>query len=335
MVNPILVEVTRGDRVESRHRGAVAACDADGRAVLAIGEIGEPIFPRSAVKPIQALPLVESGAADAFGFGNRELALAQASHAGTPTHVEGVRAMLAAAGLTEEALECGAHPPGDAEAAAELVRQGRPPGSVHNNCSGKHAGFLAVAKHLGLDHRGYVAAGHPVQEAVRAALEEMMGTPLGPNECGIDGCSIPTYALPLSALATGFARFGTGRGLSESRAAAAKRLRAAAAAEPFFLAGTGRLTTEATALADGAVLIKSGAEGVYCAAIPELGIGIALKGDDGAARAADTMIAAVLTMMMPRLADQLRPWRQRVLRTWRGAPAGEVRAVDAAFAATT
>ena len=172
MTNPVLVEVTRGERVESRHRGAVAVIDARGKKVLAIGDIEAPVYPRSAVKAIQALPLVESGAADAFGFRARELALSQASHGGEPEHVAGVSAMLSAIGLDETALECGAHAPSHGPSAAELIRRGKAPSQLHNNCSGKHANFLALARHLGIDHRGYVGAAHPVQVEVTASAFE-------------------------------------------------------------------------------------------------------------------------------------------------------------------
>ena len=214
MVNPVLVEVTRSGRVESRHRGAVAIIDADGKVLLAIGDVEEPVYPRSAVKAIQALPLVESGAADAFGFGDRELALSQASHGGEPQHVAGVSAMLAATGLDETALECGTHAPSHAASAEELIRKGEKPSPLHNNCSGKHANFLALAKQLDVDHRGYVKPEHPVQRAVGEALASLTGAPHGADNCGVDGCSIPTYAVPLTGLARGFARFATGIGMS-------------------------------------------------------------------------------------------------------------------------
>ena len=216
MANPILVKVTRGERVESRHRGAVAIVDAHGKLVLGLGDIDEPVFPRSAVKAIQALPLVESGAADAFGFQARELALAQASHGGEPAQVDGVAKMLAAIGLDETALECGAHAPSHAPSANELMRRGKSPSPLHNNCSGKHAGFLAVARHQKLDPTGYVTARHPVQEQVREALLALIETPHDAEHRGTDGCSIPTYAAPCRNLARAFARFATGLELSRT-----------------------------------------------------------------------------------------------------------------------
>jgi L-asparaginase II len=332
MANPVLVEVTRGGRAESRHRGAVAAVDAHGATVLAIGDVAHPVFPRSAVKALQALPLVESGTADAYGFGARELALAQASHGGEKAHVEGVAAMLAAIGLSEADLECGAHMPSHAASARELIRQGREPNQLHNNCSGKHANFLALARHLGIDHRFYVAAGHPVQAMVRDVMEALTGAAHAADGCGTDGCSIPTYAVPLAALARGFARFGTGSDLPPERAAAARRLYAAAVSEPYYVAGTGRFCTDVMTLLAGAALLKTGAEGVFCAAIPALGLGVALKCDDGATRASEAMMAAVLARLFLQHEEALRRWSHAPVLTRRGAHAGEVRAVAEAFA---
>src|SRR6202171_2914973 len=223
MTNPILVEVLRGSLVESRHRGAVAVADSDGGAVLAVGDVTTPIFPRSAVKALQALPLVETGAADAFGFGDEELALACASHSGEPGHVAGVTRMLAKAGLDASALRCGAHWPMAQSAVAALARTGEP-SALHNNCSGKHAGFLCVACAKGIDHADYWRPQHPVQGQVRAVLENLTGTVLGDDRCAIDGCSVPTWAIPLENLARAFAKFATGHGLAPERARAIARV---------------------------------------------------------------------------------------------------------------
>ncbi len=298
MTNPVLVEVLRGAVVESVHRGAVAVFDADGKPVWEIGDTACPVFPRSAVKAIQALPLVESGAADAFGFGDRELALACASHSGEPAHAELARSMLAKAGLDETALECGAHWPSSHEATIALARAGAVPNALHNNCSGKHSGFLCTCRHAGIAHRGYVKAGHALQEMVRDAMQAVTGAAHDVDHCGTDGCSIPTYAVPLSSFALGFARMATGTGLGPERAKAAKRLLAACMAEPFLVAGTGRADVALMQAAPGRIFTKIGAEGVYCAALPELGLGIALKCDDGAGRAAEVMVAAVMAMLL-------------------------------------
>lgn len=328
MDNPVLVEVLRGGLVESRHRGAVAVVDADGGVALEIGDVARPVFGRSAVKAIQALPLVESGAADAFGFAKRELALACASHSGEKEHAALAAAMLAKAGLEEDALECGAHWPMRMEAALELAGEGRRPSPLHNNCSGKHAGFLCTCRHLGLDHRGYVGAAHGAQQAVREAMEAVTGATLGSDVCGTDGCSIPTYAVPLKNLARGFARMATGAGLPPERAHAARRLIEACMAEPFFVAGAQRFDTRLMEAASGRVMIKMGAEGVYCGAIPELGLGLALKCDDGGVRAAEVMVAAVLQHLLandPALSATFANMARPVLTNWNGVEVGALR----------
>src|ERR1043165_8812976 len=218
MSNPVLVEAVRGALTESLHRGAVAVVDADGASVLALGDAARPVYPRSAVKPIQALPLIESGAAEKYSFGDPEIALACASHGGEPAHVEVASRMLARAGLDSGALECGAHWPSHQPSSHALARTAGAPSALHNNCSGKHAGFLCVACATGVDHHGYVMAEHFVQQEVRSALESLTDVGLSANQCGVDGCSIPTYAVPLTALAQAFAKFGTGQGLSAERA---------------------------------------------------------------------------------------------------------------------
>src|SRR3984885_12697085 len=331
MNNPILVEVLRGVLVESRHRGAVAVADADGGKALAIGDVATPIFPRSAVKALQALPLVETGAADAFGFGDEELALACASHSGEPGHVAGVTRMLAKAGLDAAALRCGAHWPMAQSAVAALARTGEP-SALHNNCSGKHSGFLCVACAKNIDHADYWRPQHPVQREVRAVLENLTGAALSDDRCAIDGCSVPTWAIPLQNLAHAFAKFATGHGLAPERARAAARLRAACAQKPWHVAGTGRFCTEIMQLFDARVFVKTGAEGVYCGALPEEGLGIALKCDDGAGRAAQAIMAAMIARFLP-MSDAerraLAPFMQPVLRNWNGFEVGGVRVTEA------
>ena len=331
MANPVLVEVTRGDVIESRHRGAVAVCDGDGAIVLALGDIERPVFPRSAVKAIQALPLVESGAADRFGFSQADIALACASHSGEPRHAERAASMLARAGLDGSALECGTHWPMSADAAHDLARSGGSPSALHNNCSGKHSGFVCTCVHEGDDPRGYVRREHVAQARLREAMEALTGVPHGEDVCGVDGCSIPTYAVPLVNLARAFARMATGRGLQPERAVAAKRILQACMALPFEVAGTGRADTRFMEAGAGRVFTKTGAEGVFCAALPELGFGIALKCDDGATRAAEVMVARVIANLLPRdelgaaFADFARP----TMTNWNGIDVGGLRPTGA------
>jgi L-asparaginase II len=331
MSNPVLVEVLRGGRVESRHGGAVAVFDDAGRAVFCLGDVEQPVFPRSAVKAIQALPLVESGAADAFGFGDRELALACASHSGEARHVALAEKMLASASLDGQALECGAHWPTNQEAMLALAGAGKKPSALHNNCSGKHAGFLCACRHMRLSHPGYVEHDHPYQQAIARTMQEVTGAEHGERNRGVDGCSIPTYAVPLKNLAIGFARMATGAGLSPDRAAAAKRLLAACMAEPFFVSGTGKADLRLMQAAPGRIFVKTGAEAVYCAAVPELGLGIALKCDDGQGRASEVAIATVLARLLGKddavrgaLAELVEPQ----VHNWRGKHVGELRPAE-------
>jgi L-asparaginase II len=294
-VNPVLVEVTRGDAVESRHRGAFAVVDGDGRVVLSAGDPEIGVFPRSAIKPLQALALVESGAADAFGLSARELALACASHNGEDTHSGAVRAWLERLGLGEGDLECGPHLPYDEATAARMQRAGQDPDRTHNNCSGKHAGFLTLARHLNVPTEGYVDFGHPVQQRVLGVLEQMTGLDdLSACPRGIDGCGVPTIRMPLGNLALAMARFADPDDQPERRQDAARRLRQAMAAEPHYVAGTGRVCTRVLEALGAQALVKTGAEGVYCGAFPELGLGLALKCEDGAGRASEVMLIRLL-----------------------------------------
>jgi L-asparaginase II len=328
-MNPILVEAWRGDLVESFHRGSYAIVDADGALVAAAGDVERPVFPRSAIKLLQALPLVESGAADRFALSAAELALACASHGGEAEHARTAASMLSKAGMDDGVLECGAHWPYNEEASRALAAQGATPKALHNNCSGKHAGFVCVGCHLAgsRDQRvflnGYVQHDHPLMREVGAAIEACTGWPLKRAPRGIDGCSIPAYAIPLRNLALAFARVASGQGLSAGRAAAAQRLRSAIAQAPFMVAGSGRMDTRLMSVFGDRVCCKVGAEGMYCAALPEWGLGVALKMDDGNnASACEVALAAVLQALgVARDAVQaqlLAAVSNVTLRNWRG-----------------
>jgi L-asparaginase II len=325
MGNPVLVEVLRGALVESRHGGAIAVADADGRSVLTIGDVERPVYPRSAIKALQALPLIESGAADRFGLRPEELALACASHSGEPGHVAAVERMLTAAGLDAAALKCGAHWPLHQPSGQALARAGRKAGAVHNNCSGKHAGFLCAACAIEADRESYVEPGHPVQREVKAVLEDLAGATLAQDVCAVDGCSVPTWALPLAGLARALARFGSGQGLAPARQKAAERLRAAVAAHPWHVAGTGRFCTELMQAFGARVFVKTGAEGVFCGALPQQGLGIAVKCDDGAGRAAEVMMAATIARFLKSDAAALERFVRPTLRNWNGITVGRLR----------
>lgn len=334
MVNPILVEATRGQMVESIHRGSVSVCDADGNSILSLGTVDAPVYPRSAMKLIQALPLVESGAADAFGFGNKELSLACASHSSEPDHAALAQSMLTSAGLSESDLECGAHWPSFGRAGEtakiELARSGGLPSRFHNNCSGKHAGFLCCATHAGMKITGYTELRHELQIEIRSIMQDLTGELIGDTHCGIDGCSAPTFAVTLTGLAQGFAKLATGSGLAPLRAKSANRLLNACMQEPWFMAGTQRFCTRVMEVGEGRIFAKFGAEGVYTAAIPELGLGIVIKADDGADRAGEMMLAGVLVELLgndSQLGEALHSLASRPIRDWNDRQVGELRAV--------
>lgn len=335
MENPVTVEVTRGQLVESRHRGMAVVIDAEGAIVFSAGDVDSGVFPRSACKAMQALPLVESGAADAYGFGNRELALACASHSGEPEHVATAAAMLKAAGLDESVLECGAHWSSHQSVLIDQVRTLEKPTALHNNCSGKHSGFVCTCCHTGEDPRGYAGFDHPLQEAIRAIMTDLTGAVLSRDNCGTDGCSIPTYAVPLTGLARGFGKLVTGKGLEPLRAAAARRLINACMAEPLYVAGTKRFCTKLMQVAPGKIFAKTGAEGVFCALLPDKGLSFAVKAEDGATRAAEAMIAALLARHFDADSEEraaLMKLAHHGMTNWNGLSVGTIRTTDVLFA---
>ncbi len=292
--NPVLIEVTRGEMVESRHRLAVAVVDAGGKLVESWGDIERPIYGRSAIKPFQALPLLETGAADAFKLGEPEIALACSSHNGEPQHTDRVQRWLAHIGCEIADLECGAHLPYHEPTMLQLVANGGDITAIYNNCSGKHSGFLTTARHEGEPTKGYVRYEHPVQQRVTRGMSEMTGVDLTRSPRGIDGCGIPVLGMPLRAMAHGLARMADPRKLSADRADACKRIVTAIMAWPMLLGGTGRFGSSAMATFKNRFVLKGGAEGVYAAILPSLGLGVAIKADDGAGRAAEAAMAQTL-----------------------------------------
>ena len=293
--NPILVELTRNGAIESFHRGAAAVMDASCNLHFSLGDIERPIFLRSSAKPLQAIPLLRSGAE----LSDAEIALACGSHSGSLLHTKTVAAWLARLGLSEADLECGAHIPLDKEEAARLIREGQKPCSLHNNCSGKHAGFLTLAQKLGAPTKGYIAPNHPVQQTVSGAIAEFCGTDLLELPCGTDGCGIPAHALPLRSLALGVARLAT------EKADWAARLRSSMANHPEMVAGEGYFDTVFMRRVAPRILCKRGAEGVLIAMWPEKGLGLALKIDDGAGRASEIAMAALLKYLGAASAQEL------------------------------
>ena len=325
MRNPVLIELTRGPRVESVHTGAMALARSRGELVGAVGDVHAPVFPRSAVKPLQAIAFIERGAADRFGCGTREIALASASHAGTPAHTATVQSLLQRAGLGREALACGVHEPMDPGAARQLIRTRAQASTLHHNCSGKHAAMLATAVHEGEPTAAYWQPDHPVQVRIAHVLEQLSGCRLGPEVRGIDGCSVPNWAMPLCALAQAYARFAIGEEMGQVRARACRRIAQACWAHPDLVAGPGRLDTRVMSLLQGKVLVKSGAEGVYCGALPELGLGFAVKIDDGAKRAAEAAVLRVIARFYPQARDD----SASSLVNWQGLEVGAIRTTSA------
>jgi L-asparaginase II len=325
MANPILVELTRGMVVESVHRGAVAIARADGLLAFSLGDVDTPVYPRSSLKPIQALPLLESGAADAFGLGEEEIALACASHSGEAMHTTRVAAWLDKISCRDSDLACGPQPVRYEPLRAQMLRQGHSPTRIHNNCSGKHTGFLTVARHWNVSTDGYEQHDHPVQRAVAKALAEL--TDIGDElPWGVDGCTAPNFALPIAAFARALAKFADPSSLSNRRAAAVRRIVQAMIAHPALVAGTGRSDTILMEAGARRVVTKAGAEAFYAAIVPEAGLGIALKIDDGTGRAAETAIAAILDKLalLSEHADARKLIRASVLNT-RNAVVGERR----------
>jgi len=325
----LLAEVLRGGRVESRHAGAAIVTDGQGRIVFSAGDVEHPEFPRSAVKAMLALPLVETGAAERLGLDDAGLALACASHSGEPRHVEIAAAMLQKAGRDASSLECGTHWPTSRAASRALAAACAGPTALHNNCSGKHAGFICLACDQGEDPAGYVDPEHPAMRMVTAALADITGATLDERNRAVDGCSIPTYAIPLHALATGFARLGTGESLAPDRAAAARRLRAAVAADPFLVAGTNRFDTRIMNLFGERVFSKIGAEGIIAASLPGQGLGLAVKCRDGSARGAEAAMAALIARYLDPTGEEqaaLHDLANPSLANWNGRIVGETRA---------
>lgn len=296
---PVLARVRRGDRVESQHRGAWALVDSAGAVHDGAGDPDFPFYARSAIKCLQALPLIETGAADRFALEDDELALTLASHNAEPAHTERVEGLLARLGLGVEHLRCGSQQPGDPETRRALDRAGIAPTALHNNCSGKHAGFLALGRQLDADPAVYLDPDGPVQRAARAAIAETCRVPEDELTWAVDGCSAPTYRLSLTALGTAFARIATpagpAAGFAPARRAAAERMLRAVAAHPVLIAGRHRRLCTALAEASrGALFPKIGAEGVYAVGAVGRDRALVVKIDDGANRALHAVVLALL-----------------------------------------
>ena len=334
-VSPRLVVVRRGQEEESFHCGRAVVATATGETVLAIGDAEAPVFPRSAIKPIQAIPLVASGAAETFGLTDAEVALACGSHVGSPLHVATAQSILEKIGSSCDALECGVHWPLDSGEARALAARREEPTVLHNNCSGKHCGFLAVGAVRGLDMAGYPNASHPIMREVTNAISLVTGTNLDETRACVDGCAIPAFSMPLVSVAIGFARLGTGEGLAPVFTSSVARIRSALVQNPVMLSGKGRFDTCVTAECQGEVFLKSGAEGVMAASIPTLGYGLAVKINDGAHRAATAVMAELLlqvlqqhSLVATKAIEILKGYACPKLKNWSGTTVGFVEPVS-------
>jgi L-asparaginase II len=292
-----LVHVYRGPLIESNHYGHIAVVDLKGNVLRGLGDPQHVTFVRSSSKPLQAIPVVESGAADRYRFSQADLALCCASHNGEQRHTDRVADMLARIGVPHEALQCGIHAPRDQDNYKKLIRSGGELTPIYNNCSGKHTGMLTLASHLGADLSGYRSIDHPVQVLMRAAVADMAGMPAEDIVIGIDGCGVPVFGVPLDRLALAFAKLSDPSGQPDPRRQALEQITAAMMAHPEMVGGKERFCTDLMSALPGRIIGKAGAEGVYAAGIMGKGIGIAVKVDDGNARAAYPTVVAILEQM--------------------------------------
>ena len=332
-----LVEVWRGPIVESRHRGHLVAVDPFGTTIATLGTPDIVTYLRSSGKAFQALPFVASGAADAFGFTEQEIAIACGSHNGEPIHVETVRSMLAKIGLDETALKCGAHEPYSVDVAREMIRKNEAPTAIHNNCSGKHAAMLALAKYLGAPIESYDHLENPVQQMIVQTVAEFSGVPVTDITIGTDGCGVPVFGLSVRAMALMYARLvHPPSEMSDEVRRACKRIIKAMIDFPVMIGGSkDRLDTELLRVGAGRLISKIGAEGVYTVGVlPSSewsnGLGLALKIEDGDDRRArpPAVIDALrqLGVLTKEQVKSLRSYSPILITNRRGDRVGEVRA---------
>lgn len=317
---PLVVEVTRGPAVESRHDVHAVLVNGKGEITASYGDPKHPTFPRSSIKALQAIALVETGAAASFGLSNAELALACASHGGEKRHILTAKKWLEKIGLDETALECGAHAPYSAPHTPATI--------LANNCSGKHTGMVTLSLFMQENHKGYTKPDHPAQQKILSTVGEMCGVTITPHNCGIDGCSAPNPVMPLENLAKGFAAFMNPQGLSMARGAACRQLYQAMVENPGLVGGEGRLDTVLMEAAKGKIACKVGGEAVYACVIPEKDTAIAVKVQDGAIRAAYAALFALLEkhkLADDTVLDAIRSFCLPLQKNWRGLEVGIIR----------
>ena len=326
----LLVEVTRGGVVESRHYGHVVVVDAAGQVVFSAGDPEHATYPRSSLKPLQALAGIANGTADRFAFTAAEIAITCASHSAEPRHRETVAHILEKIDATEADLYCGPHPVPHEPSRDELILAGRVPTPIYNNCSGKHSGMLALARVLGAPLAGYWEFDHPVQREIQQVLAAACDTDLATLQWGIDGCGVPTYLLPLRQLALGFARMANPESLPERYQEASRRIAAAMNADPVMVRGTGGFDTVLMEAVPGVVISKGGAEGCHAVGVLGNGLGFAMKVEDGAARPLTAVTLSTLQRfdVLPNpLPEVLEALLHPDIKNTRGVVVGDVHAV--------
>ena len=329
MVNsPLTVHVYRGETVESSHAVHCMVMDKDGDILESWGDRERLVSPRSSLKPLQTIPLVESGALDAFNLGAEEIALACASHNAEPVHIEKVAAWLERIGLSVDDLECGGHLSLNKERAHEMIRNGEEMTGLLSDCSGKHTGMLTTARHQGHAIENYVAFDHPVQKQIFETISEMADYDVSGGACGTDGCSAPNPAIPLRNLTRAFTRLANPEALSDARAAACRRIVKAMAEHPYLLAGKDRFNTILIEESQGNIICKLGAEGNYMALVRDKGLVIYLKTEDGALeRASHPVLGAVLNKFNAidaQTDEAVSRFTQPVLKNWKGLEIGKI-----------
>ncbi len=297
MPNPILVEVVRKGIVESVHRGSAVVVDTSGNVVFSIGDADRSIYPRSAIKPLQALPILESGAAEQFNLSLKEISLSCASHNSEDIHVDTVTQWLNRLDLGVENLECGKAFPSYQKAAHQLIREGKDSSKAHHNCSGKHSGMLTLARHLSPQVQGYSAHAHVVQQTWMKTMSELIDEDVSKMHWEQDGCGLPAIYMPMNKLALAFARFSEPEKQSDKRAAAMKKIIEALTQHPEMIAGSERCCSALIKETQGKIIAKLGAEAVYAGVIPHLNLGFALKIDDGSIRGCEVALGALLNKL--------------------------------------
>ena len=324
------VIVTRGALVESQHYICYAVVDADGRAMQSCGDIDRLVYLRSSAKPLIATAVVASGAADRFGFTDEEIALAAASHSGEPKHIATAQSMLRKIGLDESALRCGAHAPTHGPSADALCAAGQLPRAIHNNCSGKHAGILALAVHRRVSADGYLAADHPAEIEILDVCAQLLDTPVERMVIAVDGCGIPVIAVPLRTAAYFFARLSDPDRFPKQLVPALRRVIHAMINHPDYVAGTNRFDTDLMIVARPDVLAKGGAEGYHATAALKNGLGMTVKVADGNYRAVAPFVIERLedlNVVSARQLSALEPYRTPKVRNHAGVVVGEIRTV--------